>query len=302
MSKVSIIIPTCNRPELLKRSIASVLAQTFQDFEIIVIDDGNGEGYDVVSSFSDRRINYIKNQEKKGAAGARNIGIYNAHSPFIAFLDDDDEWLAHKLEIQIGFLDSSPEDVGFCFSAVRNTYNDHTDISQVEDGVHDYQKTAITRFSGFLTSTLVVKKNVFEKTGVFDPSFPSHQEPDLIIRITRHYKGIGINKPLVNMNMSDREHIGGRLDRRIAGRKLIIKKHFDIFIKHPDVLAKHYFRIGLWNRDSGNFREAKEYFRKAMSASFSIRYFFHYASMCFGAILYKKLLRINILKYVENNF
>src|SRR3989338_8677774 len=102
MVKVSVIIPTHNRPELLKRAVKSVLNQTYKDLEVIVVDDGLEKRADeTVNSFNDSRLKYIQHPEEKGGSAARNTGIKNSSGEFIAFLDDDDEWLPEKLEIQI---------------------------------------------------------------------------------------------------------------------------------------------------------------------------------------------------------
>src|SRR5262245_44117839 len=113
MPKVSVIIPTHNRAELLRSAITSVLNQTFQDFEIIVIDDASKDHTrEVIGHFNDARIKVIHNQVSKGAAGARNIGIMNTNCEYIAFLDDDDEWLRDEHEIQYCLLDDRPPEVG----------------------------------------------------------------------------------------------------------------------------------------------------------------------------------------------
>src|SRR2546426_4401729 len=113
MPKVSVIIPTHNRAEFLRSAITSVLNQTFQDFEIIIIDDvSKDHTREVIANFNDARIKVIYNQVSKGAAGARNIAIMNSNCEYIAFLDDDDEWLPEKLKIQTCLLDNSPPEVG----------------------------------------------------------------------------------------------------------------------------------------------------------------------------------------------
>src|SRR5215510_2389269 len=112
MSKVSVIIPTHNRAEFLRSAITSVLNQTFQDFEIVIIDDASKDHTrEVITNFNDVRIKVIHNRVSKGAAGSRNIGIINTNYEYIAFLDDDDEWLPEKLKIQIYLLDNSPQEV-----------------------------------------------------------------------------------------------------------------------------------------------------------------------------------------------
>src|SRR5215510_4989137 len=95
MPKVSVNIPTHNRAEFLRSAITSVLDQTFQDFEIVIIDDASQDHtQEVIASFNDKRIKVMHNQVSKGDAGARNVGIMNSNCKYIAFLDDDDEWLS----------------------------------------------------------------------------------------------------------------------------------------------------------------------------------------------------------------
>src|SRR3989344_1105613 len=169
---VSVIIPTRNRPELLKRAVASVHAQTYKDIELIVIEDTDG----------------------KGGGWARNQGIAKASGQYVAFLDDDDEWLPNKLEIQMKALTAASTDVAFSFTAVRNIFDDHEENTRVPAGIDSYHELALSRFKTFLNVTLLVKKSVIDEVGYFDERFPSHQEADLVIRLTKKYRGVGINE------------------------------------------------------------------------------------------------------------
>ena len=109
MALVSVIVPTYNRADTIKRAIASVQAQTFQDWELIVVDDGSTDDTASVLAGLDPRLVLIR-QENQGISGARNTGLLNAKSPYMAFLDSDDEWLPHHLELCIGFLRAFPEE------------------------------------------------------------------------------------------------------------------------------------------------------------------------------------------------
>jgi glycosyltransferase involved in cell wall biosynthesis len=92
--KVSVIIPTYNRAEYLGRSIQSVLNQTYQDFELIIVDDGSTDNTrDIVAQFHDKRLNYIRHETNLGVAAARNSGVRAARGIYLAFQDSDDEWL-----------------------------------------------------------------------------------------------------------------------------------------------------------------------------------------------------------------
>jgi glycosyltransferase involved in cell wall biosynthesis len=110
MPRVSIILPTYRRPGFLHSAISSVLNQTFEDFELIVVDDASGDNTgEIVGSFGDRRIRYVCLESNRGEAGARNAGLMklDPRAEFVAFLDDDDEWLPDKLRKQVEFMESA---------------------------------------------------------------------------------------------------------------------------------------------------------------------------------------------------
>ena len=224
MVKVSIIIPTSDRQDLLLRAISSIFVQDFSDFEVIVVDDGAVSSMDKVKEIYGDKVFYLKNDKKLGAAATRNRGISEANGVYFAFLDDDDQWLPSKLRLQVEALDKSPSDVGFSYTAVKNCFNKKIEITNVPDGVNDLSIISLTRFKGFLTSTLLVRKSLFEELGVFDEGLPSHQEAELILRFSQTYKGFGINMPLVIMDATtNHEHIGSKLSRRIEGREKLLK-------------------------------------------------------------------------------
>lgn len=115
MPAVSIIIPFYNRSATLARAIKSVLRQTFDDFELICVDDGStDESAKVVYSFPDPRITLVQHPHNQGAAAARNTGVNHARGEIIAFLDSDDEWHASKLQLQVAALHEKSYEI--CFS------------------------------------------------------------------------------------------------------------------------------------------------------------------------------------------
>ncbi|MBX4189727.1 glycosyltransferase family 2 protein [Candidatus Parcubacteria bacterium] len=294
MINVSVVIPTHNRPHLLKKAITSVLNQDYKDFELIVVDDGLSERADqVVGTFHDPRIVYIKNEKEMGGSVARNNGIKASQGNFIALLDDDDEWVPEKLKIQMDAFESTPSDVGFCFCAVINLLNEKKIVTQVPEGIADYHKRALSNFKSFLTVTLIIKKEVFGVSGMFDEKFPSHQEADLMIRITRNFKGLGINKPLVLVNMShDADQVGRNQNKKILGRKMILSKYGDEFRLYPGLWAHHCFQLGIWYRDAGDFRSAAIEFKKSISNKFMFRYLFHYLATIFNGKIYRFLNKL----------
>jgi len=280
MTKVSVVIPTFNRSEFLNHAIQSVLDQTFQDFEIIVVDDGDISSAPVVEKFSDSRITYIQHQTpRRGGSAARNTGIKVASAPLVAFLDDDDTWVPEKLQLQYDALRDSDSNVGFCFSGIKKLELSGISKTSVEEGLSDLHITALTRFKGYMTSTLLIKKNVFDVIGFFDEHLPSHQEAELVLRMSQQFKGIGLNKPLATINMLPHEHVGGDIERRIKGRELLLQKHAELFSRYPQKLAKHYFWIGLWYRDIKKYNRAREYFKKSLKLQFNFRVIGHLLSV-----------------------
>lgn len=110
MERASVIIPTYNRAHVIARSINSILQQTYQEFEIIVIDDGgNDDTEEILKKIGDTRISYYRTETNHGAAGARNEGVRLAKYDIIAFQDSDDEWHSQKLEKQMKYLAKHPE-------------------------------------------------------------------------------------------------------------------------------------------------------------------------------------------------
>ncbi len=95
---VSVILPTYNRGKLVSKSINSVLNQSYNNFELIIVDDGSTDQTEkIINSFNDNRIVYLKHNYNKHASAARNTGIAKSKGEFIAFLDDDDQWLPKKI-------------------------------------------------------------------------------------------------------------------------------------------------------------------------------------------------------------
>ncbi|MCX6786161.1 MAG: glycosyltransferase family 2 protein [Candidatus Komeilibacteria bacterium] len=291
LPKISVIIPTCNRPELLKKAIFSVLRQSYQDFEIIVIDDGDKLfSKEVVNTFNDNRINYIKQAIRQGGAAARNTGIKAAGGKFIAFLDDDDEWLPYKLEKQMALFEFTEDNIGFCFSTVIISNGKREYLSRLPIGENgNFFEGALDHFSGFPTPTLMIKKYVLDDVGYFDENFPSHQEIELILRISKKYRGLAVQEPLARLLISDHEHIGGQPEKRIIGREMLLRKYFEDFKTKPEILARWYFNLALLYRDDCKFFEARRVFKSAFKVKFRPLYFFHYLSMIFNGKFYRIL-------------
>jgi len=265
---ISVIVPTHNRPERVRKAVQSVLAQTFQDLEVIVVDDGMERRADAaLQEIHDARVMYLQHDKNKGAAAARNTGIRAARAPYIAFLDDDDEWFPEKLEKQYAVFRQREGRIDFVFCAVEIYYEDTAQRTQQrfsKTGEYNFYETLLAHRLRILTSSLLIKKETLNRVGGFDEAFPSNQEWDLMLRVTRDHIGYCMPEVLVRMKfLAAGDHIGGILSKRIAGRELLLHKHYTVLQQRPHVLANHYFWLGLLCRDNGEFRKARSYFFKA---------------------------------------
>jgi glycosyltransferase involved in cell wall biosynthesis len=189
--KVSIIVPTYNRAHLVIETINSILAQTFKDFELIVIDNESSDNTEeVIKSYSDGRIRYFRNQNNGLVAVNRNYGINKANGEYIAFCDDDDLWMPEKLERQVKLLDLNKE-LGLVYS---DSYimNENGNLerytllssSKLFRG-NVFDKLFQMNFIPMLT--VMIRREVLSKVGGFDPKYIIAQDHDLWLRIAEHY-------------------------------------------------------------------------------------------------------------------
>ena len=194
--KVSVIIPTFNRFNLISRAIDSVLSQTIKPFEIIVVDDGSSDNTSTFIKNNYKSVKLIK-QNNLGVSKARNVGIKNSSGDWIALLDSDDEWEKNKLEVQIKSL-SEYDYYSVC----------HTNEIWIRNGIRVNQKKRHQKYGGDIfdkcldicrisPSSIMFKKNIIDEVGWFDEGLPICEDYDLWLRITANFKILFIDKPLI---------------------------------------------------------------------------------------------------------
>lgn len=191
MAKVSVIIPTYNRAEYVTQAIDSVLAQTYTDYEIIVVDDGSADNTkEVLLPYMDR-IRYIY-QENAGASAARNKGIKAAKGDWIAFLDSDDEWLPGKLAVQIRAVERHPQLVAHMVNVNLTNYNDLDQNSflhckfpfEGNEGIIDDPFIQHFKYRTIAMPVAVMcLKECAIKAGLFDESFVCGVDYDFMCRL-----------------------------------------------------------------------------------------------------------------------
>ena len=194
--KISVVIPTFNRIRLVARAIDSVLKQSLNPYEIIVVDDGSDDGTSEMIQNKYKSIKLIQ-QQNNGVSAARNKGIEHAKGDWIGLLDSDDEWTEKKLENQADRLIKTPE-YDFC----------HTNEIWIRNGVRVNQRKKHKKYGGYIfgkcldicrisPSSVLFRKNILDHVGWFDNQLPVCEDYDLWLRITSEYRILFIDEPLI---------------------------------------------------------------------------------------------------------
>lgn len=291
MPKVSVIIPTHNRAELLRSAITSVLNQTYQDFEVIVVDDAStDETRGALASFNDPRIKYIRHAASKGDAGARNTGIVNSTGDYIAFLDDDDQWLSEKLELQAAVLENSPGNVGGVYTGHFEINGADGKISNVSFPTRRGDLSQCVFMESFIfTSCVLLKRQCFQKLGLFDESIPYCSDYDMWIRVAKEFHFEYVSKPLVKY-LIHKAKLTNNLKLSIKGKEMILNKYGVYFDRHRKAYGQRYRTLGELYCYDGNIKKGREALLKSIKIDpFEIRSYCHYCLSFLGPKNFKIL-------------
>jgi len=223
---VSVVIPTYNRAALLGRSVRSVLAQTYADFEVVVVDDGSTDGTaGVLAAFGDPRVRYVALARNQGAGAARNVGVRVARGEFLAFQDSDDEWAASKLAKQMAAFERGPDRLEVVYSDMELISADGTaSYFAAPDVTCGRLVDPATRFyqvHHLGIQSAVVRREYLEAVGSFDESLPAFEDLEMFVRLSRRCDFQRLREPLVKYY--DTQGISHDPRARWVGRKLLLK-------------------------------------------------------------------------------
>ncbi len=245
---ISVIIPSFNRGYILTEAIDSVLAQTYQNFEIIVVDDGSTDNTrEILTPYKDR-IRYFY-QENQGVAAARNKGIEEAKGEFIAFLDSDDLWLPEKLEKQKELFDNCPE-LGLVYTRFWRIYaSPKKDKLEPKDKYlkkgYIYPHVLFTYL--IWAGSVMSRKSCFSKVGKFNTALPLVQDRDMWLRIAREFKISFVNDPLV-INRIQKDSVwsdSSRIQRPLPEKIEMIRSAYNRFTRREKILYFLTYRLKL---------------------------------------------------------
>lgn len=238
---ISVVIPTFKRPDYLARAIESVLKQTYANWELVVVDD-NGEASEFRKSTeslmyryaSDPRIEYLKHSENRGGSAARNTGIQRTSGEYVAFLDDDDEWLPTKLEAQKRCFERASQNTALIYTGLT--------IVGTESGVRRVSRPTLRgkilepllrKNHVRTTSTILCKRAALLSIGMFDESLAARQDIDLYIRLAEKYEFDFVSEPLVNVYRHSQDSIGKNSRGAAEAHTLFLQKHETLLSRYP---------------------------------------------------------------------
>jgi len=271
---VSVVLTTYNRTDLLPRTIESVLRQTYEDFECLVIDDASTENtQSVVNSYDDGRLNYVEHGENRGLSAARNTGINASTGQYIAFLDDDDEWLPKKLEKQVDVLDKTTTNVGLVYCWMDLYRHPNTKYDECHPTLEgEIFEEMLDRQRLCNGSTLLVRRNVIDTVDGFDESLSRGVDGDFLRRLCRSYEVKGVNEVLVKYYT---DHGSQRMTRddesgirnHIHGSRIKFEKFDKELKRYPRRAARIHADIGYHHALLNEWQQSINHFRSALTTA-----------------------------------
>ena len=239
--RISVVMPLYNRADTVAAAIDSVLAQTFGDFELIVVDDGSTDGgAEIVESVPDRRLRLVRLPENRGGGAARNEGIRQARGEIVSFLDSDDLYLPHKLATVVATFERHPG-LGGMIDSFRKVYPDEGGRSKFcpnpeLEGREALLDALFDRRLWKSTSGISVTREAAIAAGMFDEALKRRQDFDFLIRLIRAV-------PVVSISEISWEKTY-MLDSISADFDRFVPRLFDFWDRHPEYYANPAYRRG----------------------------------------------------------
>jgi glycosyltransferase involved in cell wall biosynthesis len=275
LPSISVVVPTYKRPALLGRAVRSILDQSLQDFELIVVDDASGDDTEqTVAAFSDPRVRYVRHEENRGLAAARNSGIKAALAPLIAFLDDDDDYLPSYLEAMSGRLGAASEDVAFVACGVREVYErpgeqgsrdvipPRYSYESHRDAYRDFLRRV--PFSGWF---ITARKSALDAVGGFDEAIRIEMDRDLLHRLVREYRYDVEPTILAHHYFHDQAHLNFYGPHVAAAYRHLTAKNEEELSKDRVLFSNWYYKLGWLHYHAGEPALGRRYLWTALRRS-----------------------------------
>lgn len=261
---VSVVIPTYNRADIIDRAIESVLRQSYEQFELLVVDDSSSdETVETVEAYDDPRIRVIELGSNQGPAEARNTGIREAKGGFIAFLDSDDFWHPEKLEEQLATFEELGTDYGLVYTDAYILTDGYLKKRERREQGEIYRREIVQdRIPG--TSAVMVRAGLLaQMETLFDPQLPAREDYDLWLRLTQQTKVHYVARPLAAFDRGYTNRRSADCEAHIEACEEILRRIRD---RTPDlteeewqeIRSAHYRSLALTLAAYGEYRHAAQ--------------------------------------------
>lgn len=267
---ISCVITTYKRePEILKRAVESIINQTYKDTEIIVVNDAPEENElsekleKMLTQFGEK-VRYIVHDKNRGACEARNTGLKNAEGEYIAFLDDDDEWIDTKLELQYQLIVKEHSSLVYSPYYCIDKNGKSVIVEEKTDelpGDNDFEKLLCYNFVGS-TSFPLLRTSSVRKVGGFNSNLRSSQDHELWLKIAREYKISYCNVPLINYYYSE-DAITRSIANRIQGHEYLFREFENEYKRNKKVLNYRYNFLMITYMGAKKIKPSLKYWIKA---------------------------------------
>lgn len=246
--RISVIIPTYNREDLILKALESINNQTFKDYEILIIDDASTDNTEqVIKNLNHPKIRYFKLEKNGGQCIARNFGSKHVRGEYIAFLDSDDEWLPRKLELQIGLFEQGSDRLGAVYGYLyqKDVIKDKMSLS--DKGYHrgDIHSEMMQGFCPPTPSLFMVKRCAFESVDGFDESLITFVDLDLWLRLSENYDFDYVEEPLIIKYEQIGDQYINNFEKRYNGFHLFIEKWKDYIYSRTGSVGLRKFKKNL---------------------------------------------------------
>lgn len=274
---VSVIMPTYNHAKFIGKAIESVLNQTYQNLELIIIDNYSEDDTEkIVASYGDNRIIYLKFRNNGIIAASRNHGIKHSQGEYIAFLDSDDSWHKQKIEKQLPHF-GTPEIIGVASNAILVSespyYRKRNFLARSVRGYVDYKYKNILNYNRIMTSSLIVRREILDRAGLFDEdkTFSFIEDWELWLRMARYGSFRVLESPLLTYLVSRKRGYQSSIISKNCLKILDKQVNLD-YVKYDDIIeprALFYLAIAR-NLLEFDQQQSRKYYMEALKTTSNI--------------------------------
>lgn len=267
---VAVVVPTRNRPATLMRAIRSLAQQTVRGFSVLVVDDASVDGVGVEAALhvlpSGIEGRLIRNPSPKGAQACRNRGIAASNTPWIAFLDDDDEWLPHKLERQLAAIDAVDVTIGLSYCWAETVDDDGRRIASHAEWWPSNGMGRLLEGCFIRSPSVMLSRVALDRVGLFDERLESCQDWDLWVRVVAGGFHVSVTpEVLVRVHAHSGARVGNS-PRALWGYRQFFIKHRGLYVSEgrSRLLSEHLRWLGWRFVDEAEWVAAKECLRDSV--------------------------------------